>query len=160
MGGDGGFLANMVWEREGSWEIGVCKEASEATRCGSWTAIPGAGGDGGQGSGEVGEDRAGQERELRQPLAGLRSRDEGAGSPEHLLGGEGELLDRPAVEVEVAQGARGDGQGGGEHQRLGPSRVMDDHEAEGRAVLREVRQDEVVPPRRADDGVALLPGRG
>ena len=133
VGGDGGFLANAVREREGSWENGVREQASEAAWGRSRAAIPGAGGDGGLGRGEVGEDRAGQERQLREALAGLGCGDERAGGAEHLLGGERELLDRPAVEVEVAQGACGDGQGGRQHQRLGPARIVDDDEPEGRA---------------------------
>ena len=60
--GDGGFFANVLWEREGSWEIGACEEASKAARCGSRAAVPGAGGDGGLGGGEIGEDRASEER--------------------------------------------------------------------------------------------------
>ena len=82
-------MANVEWEREGSREIGVGEEASEAARGGSRATIPGAGGDGRQGCGEIGEDRAGQERQLWQALAGLGGGDEGAGGAEHLLGGEG-----------------------------------------------------------------------
>src|SRR3954466_15785877 len=104
MGGEGGFLANVAGEREGSREIGACEAASEAAGGGSRAAIPGAGRDGRLGRGEGGEDRAGQERERWEALAGLGSRDEGPGGAEHLLGGEGELLDRPAIEVKVAQG--------------------------------------------------------
>ena len=103
--GDGGFLANTVWEWEGSRTIGVSEQPSEAARGGSWSPIPGAGGDGGLGGGKVGADRAGQEREFWEALAGLGSGDEGSGGAEHLLGGERELLDRPAVEVQVAQRA-------------------------------------------------------
>ena len=125
VGGDGGFLANAVWEREGGWKNGVCEQASEAARGGSGATVPGAGGDGGLGGGEVGEDRAGQERELWEALAGLGCGDEGAGGAEHLLGGERELLDGPAVQVEVAQRACRDGQRGGEDQRLGPARIVD-----------------------------------
>ena len=146
MGGDGGFLANTVWEREGSRKIGVSEQPSEAARGGSGAAIPGAGRDGGLGGGEVGEDRAGQERQFWEALAGLGGGDEGAGGAEHLLGGEGELLDRPAVEVEVAQGARGDGQRGGQHQRLGPARVVDHHEAEGGRGHGGIGEHQLVPP--------------
>src|SRR4051794_27738127 len=159
MGGDGVFLANVAWEWEGSWEIGVGEEASEAAGGGTRAAIPGAGGDGGLGGGEVGEDRAGQERELWQALAGLGGGDEGAGGAEHLLGGKGELLDRPAVEVEVAERARRDRQGGGQDQWFGPARVVDHDEAEGRAVAGALRHDEVVPPRGAHGRLAVLPGR-
>ena len=150
--GDGGFLANTVWEREGSWKIGACEQASEAARGGSRATVPGAGGDGGQGGGEVGEDRAGQEREFWEALAGLGCGDEGAGGAEHLLGGERELLDGPAVEVEVAQRACRDGERGGEDQRLGPARIVDHDQAEGGAGPGDVRQHQVIPPLGTDDG--------
>src|SRR5207249_2467567 len=56
VGGDGGFLANAVWQREGGWKNGVGEQASEPTRGRSRATIPGAGGDGGLGRGEVGQD--------------------------------------------------------------------------------------------------------
>src|SRR6188768_3039022 len=118
MGGDGVFLANVSWEREGSWEIGVSEAPSKAAGGGSRTTIPGARRGGGQGGREVGEDRAGEEGERGEALARLRGGDKGAGSAEHLLGGQGQLLDGPAVEVEITQGACGDGQGRGQHQGL------------------------------------------
>ncbi len=75
----------------------LSEEPSEAARGRTRAAIPGAGGDGRLGGGEVGEDRAGQERHLREALAGLGRGDERAGSAKHLLGGEGELLNQPSI---------------------------------------------------------------
>jgi hypothetical protein len=160
MSGAGGSLAHVVREREGRWQIGVCEAASEAARRGARAASPGAGRDGRQGRGEVGEDRAGQQRQCRAASAGLWGRDGGACDAEHLLGGQRGLLDRPAVEAAVAQSACGDGQRGREHRRLGPARVADGDEPDGRAVRGDVGEHRVVPPGGADDGVLLLPGHG
>ena len=51
-------------------------------------AVPEAGRDGGRGGRDVGEDRAGEQGEFGEALAGLGRMHELAGGPEHLLGGE------------------------------------------------------------------------
>jgi hypothetical protein len=95
-------LANAVRERDGGWENGGGEPASESPRGRSWATIPRAGGDGGLGRGEVGQAGAGQQRQVREALAGRGGRDERAGGAEHRLGRARELLDRPAVAVAVA----------------------------------------------------------
>ena len=64
------------------------QQPPEAAGGGLRAAVPEAGRDGGRGGRDGGEERAGQQGEFREALAGLGRMDELAGGAEHLLGGE------------------------------------------------------------------------
>jgi hypothetical protein len=103
MVGDGEFDAKSSWQGEVCGKMGLSQEPPQASWRGSRGAIPGAGGDGWAGGSGVGQDGAGQEGELRVALAGLLLVDELASGAEHLLGGQRQLLNRPAVAVQFAE---------------------------------------------------------
>src|SRR4051812_20341348 len=101
--GDGYFSPKSVGQREDFWKIGLPEQPSESPGCASRLAIPGASRDGRAGRCGVGQDRPGQQRQLREALAGLLLVHELASRTQHLLGGQRELLNRPAVTVQLAQ---------------------------------------------------------
>ena len=95
--GDSDFSPKSVRPREVCWKNGLTEEPSESAGGASWLAVPGAGWDGRAGRRRVGQDRPGQERQLWEALAGLLRVHDLACRAQHLLGRQGELLDRPAV---------------------------------------------------------------
>ena len=93
--GEGRFLTNFRWQREICRKSTAGQEAAQPTGGGLRDAIPEAGGNGWQDGRHIRENGSGQQGQFRQTLAGFLREDESAVGADHLLGGQGELLDWP-----------------------------------------------------------------
>ena len=83
------------------------------------------------GSGKDGQDGASEERDFGEAVDSFGGMDELAMGTDHLLGGEGELLDRPAVGVEGIDALSRKRDRSGEQPRLFERRVMKGIDIEG-----------------------------
>jgi len=97
MGGDGGFLANVLRPGEVLGRRTAHEHAAEPSWSGLGATIPEAHGDRGSSSGGIAQHTSGKQSEFGQPLTGLLFMDELASRPKHLLGREVEWFNPPAT---------------------------------------------------------------
>src|SRR5579885_2302185 len=160
MGRDGRFSAKSRGEREVLGKKTLRERPPQAAGRRLRAPIPEAGGDGWAARGTVGEDGPREEGQCRQSLASLGRVDKGAGSTEHLLGGQGQLLHRPAILIEGVHTLGGEGERRGEQQGVAVARIVHGDPCKGGAVGRGVTEHQGIPDPRAQRDPVVLPGLG
>jgi len=127
-----------------------------------WTAapIPKARGDCCRCGSHIREAIAGQQRPLQQAVAARAPKHACPVRADHLLGREGDLLDRPAVTGQTPPRSGGHRQRRCPHQRFAITRIVDAHPPQSRPSRRRGRQHPVGPDVGLDPPPASAPLRG